>query len=438
MQLMSHRSIFKSLIGFSKQVMESLPDSRLPSNAQKYDVCEAGMGALSVFMFQDASFLLHQQRLSDATGRHNFKSMFGIDSIPTPNQIRNILDPVSPDEFHGLYDQALHLLQSHKGLSQFEYLKNSTLIALDGSEYHSSQKIHCPCCNHRTHSGVKTYFHSAILASIVSPDSKEVIPLIPEFMTPQDGHQKQDCENTAAKRWFSKHATRYNALNPTYLGDDLYSRQPICEAVMEQGGHFIFVCKPSSHKILHEYVSGVSLEKTTVSTKKRHKKYRYQYQFMNQVPLKDGDDGLLVNWLSVSEIDPKTGKVVYKNSFITNHTLSADNVHQMAQAGRSRWKIENENNNTLKTKGYRFEHNYGHGKKNLSSVFATLTIVAFLYHTVMNIVDLLYIKAKEAQGSRVNFYNNIKSLIRFICFKSWEQLMEFILKPPDERPLIEI
>ncbi len=29
------------------------------------------------------------------------------------------------------------------------------------------------------------------------------------------------------------------------------------------------------------------------------------------------------------------------------------------------WKVENENNNTLKTKGYHLEHNFGHGQKHL-------------------------------------------------------------------------
>ena len=47
-------------------------------------------------------------------------------------------------------------------------------------------------------------------------------------------------------------------------------------------------------------------------------------------------------------------------------------------AGRARWKIENETFNTLKNQGYCFEHNFGHGEKNLSTVFAFLMMLAFL------------------------------------------------------------
>ena len=38
-----------------------------------------------------------------------------------------------------------------------------------------------------------------------------------------------------------------------YLGDDLFSRQPICEAVLAEGSHFLFVCKPDSHLAIEEF-----------------------------------------------------------------------------------------------------------------------------------------------------------------------------------------
>ena len=46
--------------------------------------------------------------------------------------------------------------------------------------------------------------------------------------------------------------------------------------------------------------------------------------------------------------------------------------------GRARWKIENETFNTLKNQGHEFEHNYGHGYKNLSVTLAYLMMLAFL------------------------------------------------------------
>lgn len=61
------------------------------------------------------------------------------------------------------------------------------------------------------------------------------------------------------------------------------------------------------------------------------------------------------------------GTLIYKNPFATNHHITTQNVEAIVLTGCIRWKIENENNNTLQTKGYNLERNFGHGKKHLSS-----------------------------------------------------------------------
>ncbi len=48
-------------------------------------------------------------------------------------------------------------------------------------------------------------------------------------------------------------------MKPIYIGDDLYSRQPICETVQAVGGHSLFVAKPGSHPTLHDGLDGVEL-----------------------------------------------------------------------------------------------------------------------------------------------------------------------------------
>ena len=189
--------------------------------------------------------------------------------------------------------------------------------------------------------------------------------------------------------------------------------------------------KASSHKTLYEYITSTELNKLQLTVKKRYRKSIFSYKFINQVPIRDGDDSLLVNWLEVTEIDKKTGKKLYHNTFITNHHITTENIYEIGCAGRARWRLENENNNTLKTKGYRFEHNYGHGHNNLSTVLASLTIVAFLYHTVMKIVDILYLRARDKEGTLYAFFRTIKTLTCFFVFKSWYSLMKFIADPPD-------
>ncbi|NMQ07122.1 hypothetical protein E4Q08_18700 [Candidatus Accumulibacter phosphatis] len=98
------------------------------------------------------------------------------------------------------------------------------------------------------------------------------------------------------------------------------------------------------------------------------------FRFINGVPLNKSHPDLLVNFLEYWQIN-KGKEVIF--SWITDIELTKETVCKVMQGGRARWKIENETFNTLKNQGYNLEHNYGHGEKNLSSVFGCLTFMAF-------------------------------------------------------------
>ena len=68
-----------------------------------------------------------------------------------------------------------------------------------------------------------------LAAMIVAPGHNMVLPLMPEFITPQDGAEKQDCERNAAKRWLSAQGKRVAPLRPVYLGDAPFSSQPLTQ-----------------------------------------------------------------------------------------------------------------------------------------------------------------------------------------------------------------
>jgi hypothetical protein len=63
-----------------------------------------------------------------------------------------------------------------------------------------------------------TYFHSAITPVIVAPGLEQVMALAPELITPQDGYNKQDCEQAAAKRWLTAHGAEFESTPVTLLG----------------------------------------------------------------------------------------------------------------------------------------------------------------------------------------------------------------------------
>ena len=145
------------------------------------------------------------------------------------------------------------------------------------------------------------------------------------------------------------------------------------------------------------------------------------------MPLKDGEDALRVNWAELIIFDT-SGKVRKRHSFATNHLITKDNVVSLVEAGRGRWKIENEHNNTLKTKGYNLEHNFGHGEENLSNLLLTFNLLAFLFHTVLDIFDKRYALIRATLHRRDRFFHDLKALTRYLLFKNWNDLMCFMLR----------
>ena len=425
-------SVFDTLVAGFHRVLDRLPDFRTGENTT-YSVKDAALGAFSVFFTQSPSFLAHQRAMEKNKGRSNATSLFGIERVPSDNQIRNLLDPLVPAVLSPVFGQAVDLLEAAGELEAFRSHNDNLHIALDGLCYFSSQKIHCQNCSHRTSSkGETTYFHNAITPVIVAPGNKRVIALEPEFIVPQDGHQKQDCEQAAAQRWINAHAEQYAGKNVTLSGDDLYCKQPLCELAMDNHFNFLFVCKPDSHKTLYTKVEALEAEGALSQFSVHHltKKHLevYTYRYANQVPLRAGEDGLLVNWCEVTVTKGIDGPVLYHNTFATNHQITDQAVHAIVREGRAHWKIENENNNVLKTKGYHLEHNFGHGKEHLASFLLTLNLLAFLFHTVLDILDEKYRLLRETLAVRKTFFNDIRALTRYMLFESWEHLLDFMLQ----------
>nr|MDU9044706.1 hypothetical protein [Candidatus Electrothrix aestuarii] len=127
-------------------------------------------------------------------------------------------------------------------------------------------------------------------------------------------------------------------------------------------------------------------------------------------------------------INTKTQEVLYKNTFITDFKIDRTNVQSIVQAGRTRWKVENENNNILKTKGYHLDHNFGHGDKFLSNTLLTLNLVAFLAHTFLEFVDKKYKAVRSVLSVRKTFFNDLKALTKYLFFSNWSQLINFMFE----------
>lgn len=417
---------FSTLLTFLEDAVAQLPDKRTGENT-RYSMRDAALSAFSVFFTQCPSFLSHQELMQRKKGANNAKTIFTIQNIPSDNQIRALLDPIEPSLLFSVYRCVFSLLEEQGSIASYRGFNNDLLIALDGTWFHSSEKVSCQNCNWKEHrNGKTTYYHSAITPVVVKPGNSRVICLEPEFINPQDGNEKQDCENTAGKRWLEGAGLRYVPYGVTILGDDLYCNEPVCEYMLKRGYNFILTCKYSSHKYLAAWIEDCDpkedLHEQVVPHWTGKERLYFRYRFANNVPLKDGKDALRVNWAELVITDTD-GKVRKRHVFATNHHITKDNVVSLVEAGRARWKIENEHNNTLKTKGYNLEHNFGHGKENLSNLLLTFNLLAFLFHTVLEFFDKRYALVRATLPRRDKFFHDLQALCTYFLFENWKNLM---------------
>ena len=240
-----------------------------------------------------------------------------------------------------------------------------------------------------------------------------------------NGAAKQDCERQAVKRWLARHAPRCAALRPVYLGDDLYACQPVCQAMLDAGGDFLLTCKQPSHKTLYEYLDGIRPPTRRRTAGRGAKRRIHRYRWMTGLPIRDGDNALRVNWLEITSARPD-GTVTYRGAFVTSLHVDRDNIVELANCARARWKIENETFNVLKQHGYHLEHNFGHGKDTLAAVLVILNLLAFALHTACELAEAQWQHARQRLGTRARLFEHLRTVTEYQVFPSWTALMTLL------------
>jgi hypothetical protein len=259
-------------------------------------------------------------------------------------------------------------------------------------------------------------------ACIVHPDKSNVIPLCPEVIQKGDGSTKNDCELNAAKRFIADFKREHPHLKVIILGDGISSNAPYVRLLEENQLKYLLIAKPGDHQFLFEQVEKSKDEKYHEITDK--KGFLHQFRFVNGVALNKSNQDVRVNFFEYMQTDLQ-GKEL-KFSWVTNIFITEDNIFELMRGGRTRWKIENETFNTLKNLEYNFEHNYGHGKKYLSTNLCLLTLVAFLIDQVLAITCRLFQAIRKRLGAFRVLCETIRVLIQYMTFASWEDLYRCI------------
>ena len=362
----------------------------------------------------------------------NLKRLYHINRIPSDMYLRERLDRLSPSKLRGIFKAIIADLQRGKMLERFQYLGGYHILSVDGTGQYASKEVYCKnCCERKHRNGEKTYYHHAVGAVFVHPDEKVVIPLPPEPITKSDGQNKNDCEQNAGKRLLQDFRREHPHLKTVVVQDSLASNHPHLSLLDELNLKYITGVKPGSHPYLFDYFAASKANETV----QVRGEVTHRFRYAKRIPLSDEHSDYLANVLEYWEERPNRDAI--HMSWVTSLDITEKNVYEIMRAARARWRIENETFNTLKNRGYHFEHNYGHGKENLCSVMSSLMFLAFLIDQVKELCDKLYWQARRKKGPHYALFECIRALFDFLILDSWQCLYEKIIGLGTGPPLVE-
>jgi len=88
----------------------------------------------------------------------------------------------------------------------------------------------------------------------------------------------------------------------------------------------------------------------------------------------------------------------------------------------------------MKNHGYELEHNFGHGQTFLAMTLAALNLLAFAWHSALDIVEPPWQAARQAAVTRSSFFAHILTLTTYVVFPSWGTVLEALASftiPPE-------
>ena len=434
----------ESLLKLLRNKFSKVPDYRDPSRIT-FPLEDILMSAFAIFSLKIPSLLKYEEAVrQDIKGLSNLQTIYGVNQVPSDTRMREVLDELDPTSLRVGFTAIFAKLQRANKLKDFSYMNGKYLLSVDGSGYFDSDSIHCESCQRKVdkkNNSVR-YHHQMLVASIVHPEQKTVIPLCPEPLVKQDTKSiKNESERNGMKRFLEDFRREHPKLETILLADALHSTGPLLKQLEEFEISYILSVKPGSHKSLFS-----ALDKWEKQHKVKHtqvsevigdkiKKTRtHQFRYANKILFNHSHLDTSTNVVDYVEITEWTSpkgemkKTIKKFTWITDEKITQDNAMEIMRGGRTRWKIENETLNTLKNQGYEFEHNYGHGYKNLSTVMAYIMMLVFLFDQSQEIACEHFRKAlQERFGKRIRLWETLKSAYHWIPeVPGWTMLMRLV------------
>jgi len=266
------------------------------------------------------------------------------ENLPQHDTLNDLLKLVLPEELEIVRDYMLGRLLSGRSLERYRLPNKKWGIIVDGTGLFSFTERHCDHCLKREMTNPKTgekktvYMHHVLEAKLLAGDM--VFSLESEFIENEsEDVLKQDCERKAFYRLVDKIKQKYPRLPICIIADSLYACDPVFELCAKNKWDYLIRFKEGSLPTVAKEFEALKKIEGAVENDENG-----ACQYVNSLVAARRE----VNYLTQTiEINNTNRQYV----FLTSMVITKRNAEKIAEAGRARWKIENEGFN--KQKNYR-------------------------------------------------------------------------------------
>jgi hypothetical protein len=285
----------------------------------------------------------------------NVSSFFHSQRIAHGDSLNYFLQSLETKHLHTVRLKLIRELRRKKVLDQFRLSAGYLLLVVDGTGMMHFGSRHCQdCWSQRLTNGEWVYSHPVLEAKIVCANGL-VVSIGSELLRNEEGADRQDCELKAFYRLAPRIKRDCPQLRLCLVADGLYAGEPtfrLCEAF---GWAYLIVLRDDDLPTVWEQVNGLRpwmrLNRRTRQTRlPTGISVKERAWWTSDVDYHGQPVQVLEYEETIEGDEPR------RWAWITNLEIAWETCLELAQAGRRRWKIENEGFNTQKNGGYGLEH----------------------------------------------------------------------------------
>lgn len=394
---------------FSRQISE-LPDNR---TRPQYSVKDVIMSGLLLFLFKQGSRNQADNSAKNLDFQDNIHRFFDI-KVADNDTVDKYLRFLPEDNLQNIKQDMFRQLVKSKTLQKYKFANKYYMLAVDGSGLHSFDYEPYPGCPFKKHKTGTVWTTYVLEAKFVTSNGFSLSLATEWVQNPTDkDFDKQDCELEALKRMVVKLKIAFPRLPIVLLLDGLYPKEPIFSLCKKNDFRYIITLKDKSLKSVQEEISDrlfcQNFRKLKHIIPNNGFWLQNDYKYFDKLEYKGHDLNIVETEFEKKNIKTKETEST-RFVHVTDIEITEKNVHQISQAGRLRWKIENEGFNNQKNSDYNAEHKFSRTNFNATKNYYQLLQIA-------DIINQLTYKSESLNSYIKEFGLTIKSVIIDILAK---------------------